>query len=121
MQLKTVNGKLTLGSAYKLFVVSWFVGWTSIFVVIGGIGLLAALVSGEAMINGEVVEVSGSGLAQFLPMLALLPVIIIFHAFAFSGFLLLGLVIYRIWRPVQVTDYQPAVKNAVPTNTATRD
>ncbi|SDM43598.1 hypothetical protein [Maricaulis salignorans] len=121
MQLKSINGKLTLGSAYKLFVVSWYIGWTSIFVIIGGIGLLAMLVSGQATINGEVVEGAGPVAAQLLPMLALFPIIIIFHAFVFSGLLLLGLIIYRIWRPVQITDYQPAVKNAVPTNTASQD
>lgn len=121
MQLKTVNGKLTLGSAYKLFVISWLVGWTSLFVVFGGIALLAMLVGGEATINGVVVEGAGPVAAEILPVLALIPVIIIFHAFMFSGLLLLGFVIYRFWRPVQITDYQPAVKNEVPTNTATLD
>ena len=121
MQLKSINGKLTLGSAYKLFVVSWFVGWTSIFMVFAGIFAIASLITGQATINGEIVEGAGPVAAQLLPMLALIPVIIIFHAFMFSGLLLLGLVIYRIWRPVQITDYQPGVKNAVPTNTASQD
>ena len=121
MQLKTVNGKLTLGSAYKLFVVSWFVGWTSLFVIFGGIALLAMLVGGGAA--SEVVVADGSlpPAAAALLSVVMIPIIIVFHAFAFSGFLLLGLVIYRIWRPVQVTDYQPPVKNEVPTNTASQD
>ena len=121
MQLKTVNGKLTLGSAYKLFVVSWFVGWTSIFVVIGGIGLLAMLVGGGTASDVLVTDGDLPPAAAALLSVVMIPVIIVFHAFVFSGLLLLGVVIYRLWRPVQVTDYQPAVRNEVPTNTATRD
>lgn len=121
MQLKSINGKLTLGSAYKLFVISWIVGWGAIFIIFGGIFLLAMLVSGGAATDAVVVEGALPETAAALLSLIMLPVIIVFHAFAFSGFLLLGFVIYRLWRPVQVTDYQPAVKNVVPTNTATQD
>lgn len=121
MQLKSINGKLTLGSAYKLFVISWIAGIGTIFTGFAGLIAVVSIIGGEATINGVVVEGAGPVAAQILPILILFPVIIFFQSFIFGGLLLLGVVIYRLWRPVRITDYQPAVKNAVPTNTSSPD
>ena len=104
MQLKTSDGKLTLGSAYKLFVVGWIIGIGGFFLAIFSIVILASLVGGSITFNGELVEGQPDILLTVLPMLIFLPVIVIFHAFMFGGLWLLGLVIYRLKSPITVTD-----------------
>lgn len=56
MQLKTVDGMLTLGSVYKLFFWGWLLSWS---VFVGAILLIlvfVTLVTGQMMVNGEMVH-----------------------------------------------------------------
>lgn len=103
MELKTRNGKLYLGSAYRLIVTGWMIGFG---VVVGGmfllIMLLTLLFGGTTTVNGEVVEGTGPLLAALGMGLIMVPVIIIAHAFMFGGIILLGLLIYRSRKPIRV-------------------
>jgi len=104
MQLKTIDGKLSLGSAYKLFVVGWVIGIGGFFLAIFLIIILTAFLGAPVTINGEIVEGHPDSVLAVLPMLILVPVIVIFHAFMFGGLWLLGLVIYRLKSPITVID-----------------
>lgn len=102
MQLRTVDGNLTLGSAYKLFVWSWtlscglFMGAFLIIIV------LVTLATGQMAVNGEMVQGRGPALMAMLPMLLLFPVFIVLHAFIFGAFLTFGAWLYRLRRPLRV-------------------
>ena len=102
MELKTKDGNLTLGSAYRLIVTAWIISWGAMMAFVLLLLFLAALLTGEMMVNGEVVQGRGTALAAMLPMLVLFPVVIAMQAFMFGGFLLGGLWLYRLKRPLRV-------------------
>lgn len=109
MQLKSVDGKLTLGSAYKLFVISWIFGCHILFGAFAAIFTLIALASEQATINGVIVEGTGPILTAMIPVLLLFPVVIIIQSFIAGGMLVLGLAVYRLWRPIKITDQKERV------------
>lgn len=88
------SGKVKMGSVYKLFAMSWFIGMTLLF---GGLFLFVAvvmtivgLVTGQITVNGEVQAVSLSNLAVPWVMVLFVPIGCAFHAVVFSAFLTLG-------------------------------
>jgi len=103
MQLRTVDGKLTLGSVYKIVVWGWLLGWSVFMVPIFLIIIIGAMLTGEMSVNGEMVHGSGPVLLQLLPFIIVLPIIIVMHAFMFGGLLTFGVWIYRHWRPLNVS------------------
>ena len=104
MELKTKDGDLTLGSAYRLIVTAWVLSWGAFMGFVLLLLLLLTLLTGEMTVNGELVEGRGAALASMLPMLVLFPVVIVMHAFMFGGFLIGGLWLYRLKRPLRVTN-----------------
>jgi hypothetical protein len=102
VQLKTKDGQLTLGSAYKLIVWGWILSWGAFagFVLI--LLILVAALSGQMMVNGEMVTGRGQALLSMLPLVVMFPVIITLQAFMFGAFLTFGLWIYRLRRPINV-------------------
>jgi len=103
MQLRTVNGELTLGSVYKLIVWGWLIGWGIFFIPIMLLIVIGATIAGEMSVNGEMIYGHGLVLLHVLPFLVLIPIIIVMHAFMFGGLLTLGVSIYRRFRPLTVT------------------
>lgn len=94
MKLKSVNGNLSLGSVYKLFVVGWLFAWTIFYLLF----LLSAVVSTSAVSPGGI----GPDLSSFLPAAVLTPVLAVLSSLLFSGIMLLGVMIFRLWRPLRI-------------------
>lgn len=103
MQLQTIDGKLTLGSVYKIVVWGWIIGWGVFFVPIALLIVIGATIAGEMSFNGQMIYGHGTVFMHMLPVLILLPIIIIMHAFMFGGLITLGVLIYRHFRPLSVT------------------
>jgi len=110
MKLETRNGNLTLGSAYKLTFAAWCVGiggfFLFFFLLMVAIFFITALAGGPVMVNGEVHTGAAAmqSLLAFVPMLILLPLIIVMQGAMFSGLMVLGLLVYRQFRPIQVSE-----------------
>ena len=102
MELQTKDGNLTLGSAYRLIVTAWIISWGVFVGFIMLFLILTAALTGTMMINGEMVSGRGTILMDMLPILALFPMIIVLHAFMFGGFLVFGLWVYRLKKPIKV-------------------
>jgi hypothetical protein len=102
MQLRTIDGNLTLGSIYKLFVWSWLLSWSVFMGAIFLLLVLVALATGQMAVNGEMVQGRGPALMAMLPMLVLFPIIIVMQAFMFGGFLTFGAWLYRLRRPLKI-------------------
>ena len=102
MNLRVVGGQLTLGSVFKLFVAGWICAWAVLFVVVFGLLLLIAVISGTTVVNGEVVHGRGAALIQMLPLLVILPIVIGLQSLIFGAFLTGGVWLYRLRRPLTV-------------------
>ncbi len=103
MELKTKDGNLTLGSAYRLIVTAWIISWGAMAGFILLLLFLTMLLTGEMTVNGVLVQGRSEALVLMLPILVILPVIIVMHAFMFGGLMLGGLWLYRLKRPLTVT------------------
>ena len=95
MQLRTVDGRLTLGSVYKIIVWGWLIGWGVFFIPIMLLIVVGGTIAGQMSVNGEMVYGHGVVFMQMLPLLVLAPIIIVMHAFMFGGLITLGVWIYR--------------------------
>lgn len=102
MQLRTVNGNLTLGSVYKLFVWSWVLSWGAFMGAILLLLTLIALATGQMFVNGELVQGRGPAAFAMLPMFVLFPIVIVVQGFMFAAFLTFGAWLYRLRRPLKV-------------------
>lgn len=102
MQLRTVDGKLTLGSVYKVIVWGWLIGWSVLMIPIMLLIVVGGTLAGEMSVNGEMVHGRGVVFMHMLPLLVLMPIIIVMHAFMFGGLITLGVLIYRRFRPLTV-------------------
>ena len=102
LQLKTINGNLTMGSVYRLFVVGWALGFGAFFTAIALFIFVAAAVTGEATINGVEVRDRAQVISAFAPMLLIGPVIIFFQSFILAGLMTFGIRVYRHWFPLTV-------------------
>lgn len=102
MQLKVRDGKLRLGSVYKLFIVAWTTTWIAFFGFVLFLTVIVTLITGEMSINGEMVTGRGPALLAILPVAALFPVIVFLQSFIFGAFLTAGIWLYRLKRPIEV-------------------
>jgi hypothetical protein len=102
VQLRAVDGELTLGSAYKLFFVGWLFSWSVLVGVTLLFLVLLTVVTGQVAVNDEMVYGTGPALRAMLPILVLFPPIVVFQAFIFAGFLTFGIWLYRLRRPLLV-------------------
>jgi len=103
MQLHTVDGKLTLGSVYKIVVWGWLIGWSVFFIPIMLLIVVVGMLTGEMSVNGEMVYGRDVVLMHMLPLFVLAPIVIAVQAFMFGGLITLGVRIYRRWRPLTVS------------------
>jgi len=99
------NGQLSLGSAYKMIAKGYVIGaggFVAIFMIPMFIIFLIGALSGQPMsVNGEMT----TGWAAYTPMLmmfVMFPVIVGLQAIMFGGMVVLGLVVYRQFRPINV-------------------
>jgi hypothetical protein len=90
MQLRTVDGKLTLGSVYKVIVWGWVLGMSAFMIPIALIIAIDATISGQMSFNGEMIYGSGPVFMHVLPLIVMAPIIIVFHAFTFGGLITFG-------------------------------
>ncbi|MEQ1708077.1 MAG: hypothetical protein ABL864_07085 [Terricaulis sp.] len=100
MEIKAVDGKLSLGSLFGPVVVGYGVGAGVIFVP------MFVLMSLLFLFSPGVVDQSGqivSGASVALPMLIMVPFILVMQGVMFGGLVLLGLAIYRKWGTLRVT------------------
>ncbi|MBS0384451.1 MAG: hypothetical protein JSS00_03780 [Proteobacteria bacterium] len=102
LRLNTVNGNLTLGSVYRLFVVGWVLGFGIFFTAIALFIFVGAAITGEANINGVDVRDRAQVIAAFAPIVVVGPIIIFFQGFIFAGLMTFGVRIYRHWFPLTV-------------------
>jgi len=104
MQLKTVDGQLTLGSAFKLIVIGWLISFTLLFGAIFVAVAISSVVSGEIVVNGELVRGRGAVLAAIAPFVLVIPIVVPLHALVFGGLMTAGLWLYRLHKPLRVID-----------------
>ena len=102
MQLKVKDGKLSLGSVYKLFVVAWSTAWITTLGFVLSILVIITLITGEMAVNGETVSGRGPALLAMAPMLILFPIVVFLKSFIFAAFLTGGVWLYRLKRPLVV-------------------
>jgi hypothetical protein len=99
MQIKVVDGKLSLTSLFAPVAVGYGVGAGLIF-------LPAFLLVGLVGSFAPVVDQSGqtiSGAAIFLPMVIMVPFILLMQSVIFAGLIMLGLAVYRRFGKIEVT------------------
>lgn len=101
LKLETINGNLTIGSVYRLFVVGWVLGFGILFTAIALFIFVSAAITGEANINGVHVRDRTQVIATFAPVLAV-PIIIFVQGFIAAGLMTFGVRIYRLWSPLTV-------------------
>lgn len=101
MKLSVKDGNLRLRSAFKLIFFGWLFGIGGFFVVILFLMTIIALAGGPITVNGETVSGSAA-LVQMLPMMILMPIIIVLQGAMFAGLMVLGLLVYRTFRPIRV-------------------
>jgi len=108
MQLRLNGKQLRLTAAYRLIFTAWVLGWGFLFGTVLVLILLISLISGSMMLNGDMVEGRLEVLLALLPMLILFPLVIVFQGAIFSGLLVLGLLVYRQFKPIEIVVDQKA-------------
>lgn len=99
MEIKAVDGKLSLGSLFAPIAVGYGVGAGVIFIpMFLLIGLLSLFGPAGVDQSGQPVNTS----AMMLPMVVMVPFILAMQAVMFGGLVLLGLAIYRTWGTLRV-------------------
>lgn len=102
MELRTVDGVLKPGGAFKLIATGYLLGAGAIFVPLFVLVILATFASGApATINGEVVEGTAGFLAAFAPLI-MLPFVVAIQSVIFGGLIVFGLWLYQKRRPIRV-------------------
>lgn len=104
MELRTRNGQLEAGGAFKLVAAGYFLGAAAIFIPLFGLVTLISLAAGvPPTVNGEPVEGGGVVLFALLPLI-MVPVILAMQAVMFGGLAVLGLWLYQKRRPIRVVE-----------------
>jgi hypothetical protein len=100
MEIKAVDGKLSLGSLFGPIAVGYGIGAGVIFIpMFLLIGVLSLVTPAGVDQGGQTVSAS----AMFLPMIIMVPFILAMQAVMFGGLIMLGLSIYRLWGTLRVT------------------
>jgi hypothetical protein len=99
MEIKAVDGKLSLASLFGPVAVGYGIGAGIIFVpMFLLVGLLSSFAPMTAQ-NGQTV----SPAMMVLPMVIMVPFIVALQGVMFGGLVMLGLAIYRKWGTLRVT------------------
>ncbi len=111
MRLKTIGGRLTLGSVFRLVAVGWLISGGLLalayllFVVVG------VVTTGQVAFNGLVVLGAGQALLTMAPVFVMFPLIVIGQALALGGLVTLGVWLYQRRRPLVVTAAEPGAES----------
>ncbi|WP_421791327.1 hypothetical protein [Hyphobacterium sp.] len=101
MKITTRDGRLRLRSAFKLMFVGWAVFTAGFFLFF--LLLMALLVALGAPLETGGEPLTGAEAAiSILPLLVMSPIFIVLNSFFSAGMAVLGLLVYRIFRPIQV-------------------
>jgi hypothetical protein len=114
VELKVVDGQLTLGSVYRLIVVGWICSWTAFMGVVLLLLVLITLVTGEMAVNGHTVHGRIAVLARLAPMLVAAPIVIVLQGFLFGAFLTGGVWLYRLRRRLEIVAGGPVAEHPAP-------
>jgi hypothetical protein len=114
MKLRLNGRQLRLTAAYRLIFTAWVLGWGILFGTVLSLILLISLISGSMMVNGDMVEGRLEVLLALLPMLILFPLAIVFQGAIFTGLLVLGLLVYRQFKPIEIVVDQKAPASSPP-------
>jgi hypothetical protein len=100
MEIKAVDGKLSLGSLFGPIAVGYGIGAGVIFIpMFLLIGVLSLFAPAGVDQSGQTVSAS----AMFLPVIIMVPFILAMQAMMIGGLIMLGLSIYRTWGTLRVT------------------
>jgi|GEM_PF-681226 len=103
MEIKTVDGNLSLGSLFKPIAVGYAIGMGVIFIPMFLLMLPMFVFSpGVQGQDGQLVTGAGPILAMMMPMFVMIPIILAVQGLIIGGAILLGLSIYRTRRPIRV-------------------
>ncbi|MBL4616251.1 MAG: hypothetical protein JKY46_01015 [Robiginitomaculum sp.] len=102
MELRVINGNLTLDSVFRLIVIGSIFSFGALVGVMMLIVVLVMLLTGDVTVNGEVIQGRVKALLEILPALLFFPVYIVVQAFSFAIFLSFGLWLYRLKHPLRV-------------------
>ncbi|MCI5048447.1 MAG: hypothetical protein MRY59_13180 [Aquisalinus sp.] len=91
MQINVSDGNIRLSSIYKLFFVGALISSIVLFLTFLLVGVVASLITGEWVV-----------LIQLLPMIILWPGVLLLGAAIGSLLNLLGIWLYRFFRPVVI-------------------
>lgn len=104
MKITVKDGQPSLRSLYKLVAMGWMVGFGTLFGIIFILIFLISLLTGEMTVNGELVQSRGQVMMRMIPMLIILPIIIVMHAFMLGALIIGGMALYRKRRPIELVD-----------------
>ena len=103
MEIKAVDGNLSLGSLYRPIALGYAIGMGVIFIPLFLLMLPILVFSpGVQDQSGHLVTGPGPILAMMAPMLVMIPIILVLQGLIIGGVILLGLAIYRARRPIRV-------------------
>ncbi len=100
MHLRSVDGKLTLGSVYRLCVVGWVVGWGLLFGVFLVLFALIVVLAGAAGAFGHQTFGAAAILVQMIPLIIMIPITVVIQAFIAAGLLTFGVWLFQTRRPL---------------------
>lgn len=104
MELRTKNGRLEAGGAFKLVAIGYFLGAGVIFIPLFALVAVISLAAGvPPTVDGQPVGGGGGILFAVLPLI-LVPVILAMQAVMLGGVAVLGLWLYQKRRPIRVVE-----------------
>lgn len=102
MDLRTVNGQLKPGAAFRLIATGYLFGAGALFIPLFAVITIVMVVGGAPMkVNGENVHGSARLLAQLAPVL-MVPIILAMQSVMIGGLIVFGLWLYQKRRPIRV-------------------
>ncbi len=106
MEIKAVNGKLSLGSLFGPVAIGYGIGagvfFIPMFLLMGALSFLPGVSDAGLPVNGAM---------MILSMVVMVPFIVVMQGVMFGGLVMLGLAIYRVWGTLRVTSVRETPDN----------
>lgn len=107
MEIRAVDGKLSLGSLFGPVAVGYGIGAGVIFMPM--FLLMGVMFSFVPVVDQVGQPVNGA--IMILPMVVMVPIILVMQGAMFGGLVMLGLAIYRKWGTLRVTSVREVPDN----------